>query len=657
MNRLNTLRTLLVLSTAWALSACSTLPTHPALQGSGQPPLLPARTFFANTQSSGNHQVSPDGRQLAWVGVHGTGPALFVKPLGAEGVDRVVATGVGGFQWAQDSRHVLMHKDQGGNENHHLLALDTQAAEPQARDLTPWPGVAAHLLRTLPAEPLQVLVVHNRRDKRLFDLYRLNIVTGEQTLLAQNPGQALGVVTHPDGRVLGHVLKDGERVNLRVSFQGLEHAREVLHWSTDDRVSVLGPDEADQGLYLLSNRGRDRRALTHLSLASGTETVLHEDPDVDIERVVMSASGLRPLATVSHPGHQRLHVLDEGWRADLQRLLAQAPRRLTVLSTTQDEQLLTLMVDTDQGREFLLADRRSGTHTLLARGTTSAHADTLGRTVPVQFQARDGLPLHGYLTQPPGGPRSPGPMVLLVHGGPWARDHWDNSLGQVQFLVNRGYAVLQVNYRGSTGYGKRFMQAAVGEFAGRMHTDLLDAVDWAVAQGVADRQKVAVMGASYGGYASLVGLSFTPEVFACGVSMVGVSDLVRLVENVPPYWEPHMASWHRYVGNPAIAEQRRVMAEKSPIHRVSAITKPLLVIQTTNDVRVRQDQADTLVQAMREQGKPVQYMLFEQTGHRYSSWTWGKWLRAHRAVEDFLGQCLGGRTGGTDFLELAAWMF
>lgn len=642
---------------ALLLSACASAPSHPALQGDALPPLLPARTFFANTQANGNYQISPDGRQLAWVAVHGTGPALFVKSIAPPSVDRVVAPRVMGFQWAQDSRHVLTQKDQGGNENHHVLVLDTQAAEPAFRDLTPWPGVAAHVHRTLPNDPAHILVTHNRRDKRVFDLYRVNLATGAHTLVTQNPGNALGVVTDRQGKVVGTVLKDGNTLSLQASVDSTAPPREVLRWTTDDMVSVLGLDDTSAGFYLLSNRGRDRRALTHLSLATGQETVLHQDPDVDIESVLFSRSGQRPLATFASPGYQRMHALDAAWQSDMARLFPDSPKRLTVLSATADDHHLTVMVDNDGSRQFELLDRATGQRTVLGQGTANAHAGQLGQTRPVQFTARDGLALHGYLTQPPGGPHPPGPMVLLVHGGPWARDHWDNGLGQLQFLVNRGYSVLQVNYRGSTGYGKAFMEAAVGEFAGRMHTDLIDAVNWAVTQRVADPAKVAIMGGSYGGYATLVGLSFTPDVFACGVSIVGVTDLVKLVENVPAYWEINMAGWHRYVGNPAVPEQRRVMADKSPINRVSAITKPLMVIQTANDVRVRQDQADTLVQAMREQGKPVQYLLYSNTGHQYTSWSWGKSLRMHRAVEDFLGTCLGGRNGGTDLFEAAAWLF
>lgn len=643
-------------------AGCAVAPTHSALQGDTLPPLIPAREFFANTRSNGLYQLSPNGRQLGWIGVYGTGPALFVRPVDAEGrpagVDRVVAPGLSGFQWAQDSRHVLFIRDQGGNENYHLLALDTLAGELRARDLTPYPGVAVQLHQVLADDPSHVLVLHNRRDRRLFDLYRLNIVTSEETLVQRNPGDALGVVTDRAGQVVGVVRKQGESVSLHASFTDMAEAREVLRWHTDDLVTVVGPDAQRRGFYLISNQGRDRRVLVHLDVATGQQRVVQDDPDVDIDAIWRSPRTGEPLAAVSHPGYQRFHTLDADWGRDVERFFPKRPRRLGVLSISEDERLMTVMVDTDAERRFLLLDRREGRVTELGQGTANAYRGQLGVTRPVQFTARDGLPLHGYLTLPPGHERrAPGPMVLHVHGGPWQRDYWDNGLGNAQFLANRGYAVLQVNYRGSTGYGKRHQLAAIGEFAGKMHDDLLDAVDWAVAQGVADPKRVAIMGGSYGGYATLVGLTFTPERFACGVDTVGVSDLVSLTENVPPYWAPNMQIWHRYVGKPAVPAEREVMKAKSPVHRTAEITKPLLVIQTTNDVRVRQDQSDTVVSAMRARGQPVEYLLLSGAGHLSQSWSWGQRLRAERRVEDFLGACLGGRSGGIDLFELAAWAF
>jgi dipeptidyl aminopeptidase/acylaminoacyl peptidase len=641
------------------LAGCASAPTHPALQGAELPPLIPARQFFANTRSAGHYQVSPDGRQLAWIGVWGAGPALFVKVLDSAGaVDRMVGAGVGAFQWAADSRHVFVHADRGGNENTHVLMFDTAESDAKPVDLTPGPNTRAFIHRILADAPQQILVLHNRRDARIFDLVRIDLRTRAETLVLRNPGDALGLITDDAGEPVGLVRKQGAEQVLQAAFDGIERAREVARWPADDLVTVLGPDPQRRGFYLLSNRGRDRRALVHLDASTGAEQVLAEDDQVDIEGALFSRVSRRLLFAWSNPGYQRVHWLDAGWERDVTRLLPTPPRRLALLSSSLDEQRATLMTDSDTERRFWLLDRRAGTLTPIGDSTVNAYAGQLGLTKPIALKARDGLALNGYLTLPPGRrANEPGPMVLLVHGGPWARDHWDLGLGGLQFLVNRGYAVLQVNYRGSYGYGRRHMEAAIGEFAGKMHDDLLDAVQWAVAQRVADPRKVAIMGASYGGYATLVGLSFTPDTFACGVDMVGVSNWVTLVENFPAYWGLGIDTWHRYLGNPAIPEQRAAMFAKSPISRVDDIRRPLLVIQTGNDVRVRQDQSDTLVAALRARGQPVEYQLYPNAGHLSSSWSWGTRLRAYRAVEDFLGRCLGGRNGGTDLFEAAAWLF
>ncbi len=651
----------LVLVTLALLAGCASSPRHTALQGDALPPLIPARAFFANTASNGAYQVSPDGRWLAWVAVQGTRPALWIRAVEpADAPARVVAQGLAGFIWGQDSRHVLYTADRGGDENSHVYALDVLSPRPQIRDLTPHAGIRATLFQLPPQDPSHVLVLHNRRDPKRFDLYRIHIATGRETLLREHEAEVLASVVNPAGRPVAELRRLRSGAQLRALDEAGQPGRELLSWGAEDQVLVLGPDAGGRGFYLLSDQGRDRRALLHLDAASGQQTLVADDAQVDVEAVWWSHRQHRPWAALSAPGHQHLQLLDADWQRDLARWFPDPPRRLSLLSLDRGEQIATFMVDRDGDRRFVLADRRSGRLTELGQGTANAHAAQLGVMRPVQFPARDGLLLHGYLTEPPqpqGQPRrAPAPMVLLVHGGPWARDHWDNGLNEVQFLVNRGYAVLQVNYRGSTGYGRRFLMAAVGEFAGKMQTDLLDAVDWAVAQGLADPQRVAIMGGSYGGYATLVGLSFTPRRFACGVDIVGMSDLVSLVENAPPYWELGLPRWHRFVGNPAVPAQRARMLERSPLTRVDALERPLLVVHGANDVRVRRDQSDRLVEALRARGRPVEYLLVEGAGHVGGAWKWSQRLRLYRAVEDFLASCLGGRSGGFDLYEAPGWV-
>jgi dipeptidyl aminopeptidase/acylaminoacyl peptidase len=282
----------------------------------------------------------------------------------------------------------------------------------------------------------------------------------------------------------------------------------------------------------------------------------------------------------------------------------------------------------------------------------------LATAKPVALTARDGLSLHGYLTLPASTGARKLPMVLLVHGGPWRRDRWaedGTNRWMPNFLANRGYAVLQINYRGSSGYGRAFMEKAIGEFAGRMHDDLVDGVQWAVQQGIADPARVAIFGASYGGYAALVGATFTPEVFACAASFVGASNLALLLEKVPPYWELGIIGWHRYVGDPAKPEDRRDMDARSPLFKVGPQTRPLLVMHGVNDVRVKLEQSELIVQALRKAGRPVEYVTFPGDGH--GNQRWPNNLTMYRKTEDFLAQCLGGRSSGFDYYQLGAWAF
>ena len=302
----------------------------------------------------------------------------------------------------------------------------------------------------------------------------------------------------------------------------------------------------------------------------------------------------------------------------------------------------TAQLFTERGSEYFLVE--SGQAPVrLGRSESMAFADQLGTTEPVVIRARDGERLHGYLTRP-AGHRGPGPLVLHVHGGHWARDVWGCS-SPVQFLANRGYAVLQVNYRGSTGYGRRFKELAVGEYAGRMHDDLIDGVRWAVAAGIADPARVAIYGGSYGGYSALVGMTFTPDVFACGVSAVGMSNLVTLLEKAPPHWKLFMPLFHKYVGDPSRPEDRARLEAKSPLFRSRDVRRPILIIHGANDQRVKLGESEQMVEALKREGKDVRFVVFSDEGHRRTYGNWRNLIRHYREVEVFLGQCLGGGVG------------
>jgi len=380
-----------------------------------------------------------------------------------------------------------------------------------------------------------------------------------------------------------------------------------------------------------------------------------------VTRVTMSRVTGDPLIASAQAGYPDDKILDPVLSKDLDGLLkAQGgePFGVEIVSTDDAEQRLVVLIYTSTQHRYYLVDRASRSYTLLAEGVAEDLAKSLVPMQPVTLASRDGLQLHGYLTLPRGIDPKGLPMVLLVHGGPWRRTTWGDPLrsedaGYSQFLANRGYAVLQVDFRGSTGYGRSFLAAGIGEFAGKMQEDLLDAVDWAVKKGIGDPARIAIMGWSYGGYASLVGLTMTPEVFACGVSISGPTDLASLIESFPPYWTVDLSTWHDYVGDPGIPEDREEMTLKSPLSHAQKLQRPVQIVHGTNDVRVRADQAERMVEALRRAGKPVEYLAVPDMGHGMGYWAHR--LAVLRRTETFLQRCVGGRASRFDPFDAIAW--
>lgn len=657
-----TLKTLLTLLLALVLAACSTPAIHPSLQAASGgtptlPALIPVRQYVADWDGNGLYQISPDGQQLMWVARKGLGPGLFVKNLKTGSVQSLSTRAYP--QWAQNSRHILLMIDNAGDENTHIFQLDSFDLSAPAKDLTPFPGAASGL-QTRIKDSADLLITNNQRDPKVFDLYHYTHATAELKLLAQNPGDVAHWLTNAQGQLLGRVRKQEDLWVYEKPAPATDQAWQALFsLSYFDTVHPLevGPD--NQFVWALSNRGRDKLALVKIDLSNGQEELVYADPRVDISQAFISPQTLQPLLLTLDPDYQELKALTPGLRTAVQRLQAQHPGHLRIQPTSlsRDENLITATVTTDTGGQHVLFKVSTGELTVLGDTTRSrVHAiSPLPQQTPLTFQSRDGLPLHAYLTLPSGISGQHLPTVLYVHGGPWARDMWSDGDTMPAFLANRGYAVLQVNYRGSSGYGRSFQEAAQGQFAAKMHDDLLDGLDHLIRQGITDPAKVAIMGASYGGYASLVGMSFTPERFACGISLVGMSDLASLIKNAPPYWALGMPWWIRYVGDPANPQDRASMDKKSPLYRVKDVRQPLLILHGANDPRVMLDQSTRMVQALRDVGKEVDFVLFKGAGHGNQKWSDN--LSYYRKTEDFLGRCLGGRSSGFDWFELGSWAF
>lgn len=639
-----------------ALAGCATGPTHPALAGAQLPSLIPVRDFVASLEGTGNYRVSPDGTRLAWMGVAGLQPAIWVRMLGQADA-RAYPVRARDFRWTADSRYLAAIVDPTGDENAHIHALAVDRADAAWVDLTPFDKTASSILRTVEGSP-DLMVATNRRDKKLFDLHRVDPRTGAHTVVATNPGNVSSWIPDRRGNLRARVAVDAGQATLqRPDAAAPGGWGNAMQWSRFDFVRLLDLDDGAEEVWAMSSRGRDKAALVRLRLADGVETVVHATDDVDLDHALISRRTRQPLVAYSMPGYPRREVFDAALRERLDALAGGEPAEVSITSMDDSERTMTAVVATDHGRRSYLLPA-DGPAQLLGESGLSLIRGQLARARPITLAARDGVPLHGYLTLPEGVEPRNLPLVVLVHGGPWSRDRWTAgpaSRSMLQFLANRGYAVLQVNYRGSTGYGRAFMEKAVGEFAGRMHDDLVDGVRWAVQQGVADPARVAIYGASYGGYSALVGATFTPEVFACAVDVVGVSHLARFLEKVPPYWEMGIIGWHRYVGDPTKPEERRAMDAKSPLFKVGPETRPLLIMHGVNDVRVRLEQSELMVQALRKAGRPVEFVTFQGDGH--GNQRWPNNLTMYRKTEDFLAQCLGGRSGGFDYYQLGAWAF
>jgi dipeptidyl aminopeptidase/acylaminoacyl peptidase len=658
---------------ALLLAGCATPATHPALHAkSNLPELIPVRDFVANRGSNWNYQISPDGKKLAWLAIKGVSINIFIKDIEHNTTRTFPANNFYGFYWAQDSRRLIFMSSQ-GDENAAYLSFDTEQSgdNPPVVFLSPINGVKATMLRQIVDDPAHVWIVHNQRDKSLFDLYKVNLDTRESLLVVQNPGNASNVLIDAQGVFRGRITKQDDISSIELLQADAVTYKPVYQWSSSDLVEVVSVADGGATLYLLTNKERDRRVLLALSTATSAETLVYEDAVVDVSSIYTHPLTGKPLIAFTEPDYPKAEVLDPAWRETFgflkpnssqpplvrggwEGLESTSHARINILSSDRAFQHLTFALNTDKGTEWFLYDMAQGRLELLGASPTLEHKDELSDMKPIEIRSRDGIALHGYLTLPKHVSAQPLPMVLQVHGGPWWRDAWGYDT-EVQFLANRGYAVMQLNFRGSLGYGRRFEELAVGEFAGKMQEDLLDGVQWAIEQGIADPAKIAIAGGSYGGYATLVGLSFTPEKFACGIDIFGPSDLTKLVEDFPPYWKFEMDRWHRFVGDPKNAEDRKIIHSKSPLFKADNINKPLLVIQGGMDVRVRADQSEALVEQLKRANKPVEYWYIPKTGHGINGWPLR--LQQLRKSEDFLAECLGGRSSGFDFYQLGAWLF
>ena len=613
-------------------------------------PIIPRKVLFGNPDKI-QPSLSPDGVHLAFLApVDGVlniwvGPAD--DPDAARPVTHDRGRGIQEYFWAYTNKHILYIQDRDGDENWRIYSVDISNGRVQ--ELTPLTGVQARIYNISHKFPSEILIGLNNRDARLHDVYRLNIETGELTLIVENTENFFDFLSD-----------DMYNVRFAIRFTA-DGGMEVLkafngRWELFTRISQedslttvpLGFDKSGKILYMFDSRGRDTSALVALDLESGSQQVLFETPKADVSDVLIHPTERTVQAVAFTYERKHWHVLDTALADDFEYLQTVANGDIEVVSRTLDDRFWVVAYEVDNGPiRYYLYNRSQKQARFLFTNQKALEGIPLAKTYPVFIPARDGLTLVSYVTLPvwsdpdgDGRPSQPLPMVLLVHGGPWGRDRWGYEPVR-QWLANRGYAVLNVNFRGSTGFGKKFINAGDREWGGKMHDDLVDAVQWAISEKIADPNRIAIMGGSYGGYATLVGLTFTPELFACGVDICGPSNLVTFMNSIPPYWVPMIELFKKRVGDHTTEEGRQFLLSRSPLTYVDRIRKPLLIGQGANDPRVKQSESDQIVQTMQAKNIPVTYVLFPDEGHGFVRPE--NRLAFFAVAEVFLAQHLGGR--------------
>ena len=609
--------------------------------------LIPRSVLFGNPERT-SPRISHDGSRLGWIAPKDGVLNVWVAPIDeSDGVDWAAARavtddtdrGIRMFGWAWDGRHLLYVQDVGGDENWRLYDVDLATGE--RRDLTPFEKIHAQIIGSSKRRPAEVLVGLNADNPQLHDVYRLDLETGNLVKEIENPGYA-GWVADEDlvVRCALAPLPDGS-FDVQVRDSAEADWRTLMTIPAEDATSsdVVSFSGDGESLLMISAAGADTGRLTRVDLATAATTVLAEDPEADVAGVLLHPDTQDPQIVTILKDRMTYVVLDPSVEDDLKAIRGLHPGDPMFLGRDEADQTWLVGFTVDAGSvSYYMYDRPSKSGRLLFEARPALSSYTLAAMEPFSFTARDGLEIHGYVTFPPGQGRSSLPAVLDVHGGPQVRDTWGYN-PEAQWFANRGYLCVQVNYRGSTGYGKAFVAAGDREWGGKMHDDLIDAVSYVTAQGWADPSRVAIYGGSYGGYAALVGAAFTPGVFRCAVDIVGPSNLKTLLETIPPYWAPMIAQLYRRVGNPETDAE--FLWSRSPRSRARDIRIPLLIAQGANDPRVKQAESEQIVAALTEAGIEHEYLLFPDEGHGFAKPE--NRLRFYAAAERFLARHLGGR--------------
>ena len=604
------------------------------------PPLLPMEDFFRNPDTAA-FSISPDGTRLAFARPWQHRMNVYVREI-STGVEKRITSAterdIAGFFW-KGSDKIVYAQDSGGDENFHVYITDIKGGEP--RDLTPFEKVKAGILDDLEDDPVHMLIEMNNRNPEIFDVYRCNINTGELELLAENPGNITGWMTDHDGKLRGAAATDGVNTSILYRTTEADEFRVLITTNFKETFTPVMFAYDNKLMYVESNLSRDKTAIyTFDPEKNQILDLIFEHDSVDVGGILHSKKR-KVITGFVYLTDRRHYKFVDADREELQKSLeAFFPNyEVSVADIDDDERRVIVRTYSDRTRgTYYLFDRQDNSMSKLADLSTWLKEENMAPMKPITYTARDGLTIHGYLTLPVGVNQQNLPLVVIPHGGPSARDAWGFD-SEAQFLANRGIAVLQVNFRGSVGYGKAFWQAGFKQWGRKMQDDVTDGVLWAVEQGIADRKRLAIYGGSYGGYAALAGATFTPELYACAVSYVGPSNIFTLLESIPPYWKPFIEMEYEEIGDPS--KDKELLEKVSPEFHAERIKIPLFVAQGANDPRVNKAESDQIVEAVRKTGKEVVYMVKDNEGHGFQNEE--NRFDFYRTMEEFFRKHLGSR--------------
>ena len=579
-------------------------------------PLVPMEDFFRNPEKS-SFNISPNGEHIAYMKPWKTRMNVFVMDIKTKVEIRLTGSeerGIYGFAWLNDNRIVYV-KDDGGNENMHLHAVDIDGSN--EIDLTPFEDVQARIIDDLEEDEDHIIIGLNKRNKQIHDPYRINVNNGDIELIAENPGNISSWMTDHDGKLRIAITSDG--VNTSILYRDSESDEFESILTTDFKVNVspLFFTFDNKSLYVSSNRDRDKSAIFEFDINKAKEgKLIFEHKEVDVSGLMYSRKR-KILTGVRFTVAKNDMVFFDSWRENIQNHLeSQFPGyEVGITSFSKDETKAVVVTYSDRSRgTYYFYDLNTDELIELGKVSPWLNEDDMAEMKPIKYKSRDGLTINGYLTLPKGSNGKNLPVVVNPHGGPWTRDSWGYR-SEIQFLANRGFAVFQMNFRGSTGYGKKFWEISFKEWGKSMQDDITDGVKWLIDQGIADPDRVAIYGASYGGYATLAGLAFTPDLYACGVDYVGVSSLFTFMNSMPPYWELYRTMMYEMVGHPE--KDKDLLAAASPLLHIDKIKAPLFIAQGANDPRVVKSESDQIVEALEKAGIEVPYMVKDDEGHGF----------------------------------------